>query len=308
MARRLREEHATNFRQLLKRAYKRTLARLDLRNNLFILPALGYSVGLSAYYALYGVEVDFLPALCFLAAVLVMAVLSLKRKMDRYWVSIISIMVSYEALQGMAGTLAASRGIVSLYPLDHLIWGFNVTGYVQSTFASPVVTLLSSVFYSLHVPLVVATCLIVWYAKRPLFGKYVTVMVLASYAALATFVLLPTAPPWYSGVSSNLYAATVAVGLPHGVTSFISLVEIDQFAAFPSLHGAYAIIFSYFMIKVDRRLALVSIPITVGILFSTLYLGQHYLIDLIGGAAYALIPCAIAERFQIRIPGTPASR
>jgi membrane-associated phospholipid phosphatase len=70
------------------------------------------------------------------------------------------------------------------------------------------------------------------------------------------------------------------------------------------LHGAYSIIFSYFMIKIDRRLSLVSIPITLGILFSTLYLGQHYLIDLIGGATYALIPCLVAERFQIHLPGT----
>ncbi len=303
----MRVEDETNSQRLARRAYERTLKRLDLRNNLLILPALVYALGLSAYYALYGIEVDYLPALFFLAAALIMVVLSSKKKMDRYWVSIVSIMVSYEALQGMAGTLATSRGVVSLYSIDRLIWGFNVTGYVQSAFASPAVTFLSSVFYSLHVPLVVASCLVVWYAKRPLFGKYVTVMVLTTYAALATFILLPTAPPWYSGVASNLYTTAVAASLPHGVTSFISLVEIDQFAAFPSLHGAYAIIFSYFMIKVDRRLALVSIPITIGILFSTLYLGQHYLIDLIGGAAYALIPCAIAERFQIRLPGAGES-
>lgn len=295
-----------NQRRLAKRVYERTVGRLDLKNNLLILPALGYSLGLSLYYALYGIEVDYLPALCFLAAVLTMVVLGSRRKMDRYWVSIISIMVSYEALQGMAGTLATSRNVLSLYSIDRLIWGFNVTGYVQSAFASPAVTFLSTVFYSMHVPLVVATCLVVWYAKRPMFGKYVTVMVLTTYAALATFILLPTAPPWYSGVASNIYTSAVASSLPHGVTSLISMVEIDQFAAFPSLHGAYAIIFSYFMIKVDRRLALISVPITVGILFSTLYLGQHYLIDLIGGAAYALVPCLIAERFQIRLPGTSA--
>jgi membrane-associated phospholipid phosphatase len=89
------------------------------------------------------------------------------------------------------------------------------------------------------------------------------------------------------------------------LASFLSLAEVDKFAAFPSLHGAYAIIFSYFMIKIDRRLALVSVPITIGILFSTLYLGQHYLIDLIGGAAYALVPCLIAERFQFLLPDKP---
>ncbi|MDA4135697.1 MAG: phosphatase PAP2 family protein [Thaumarchaeota archaeon] len=284
------------------------LARLNLRDNFYILPALAYSVGISLYYLLYGASFDYLPVLVFLCAIPIMAVLGSSRKMGKYWISILSIMLSYEALQGVVGSLAVSRGIASLYSLDKSLWGFNLTGWVQSTFASPLVTAIATVFYSMHFPLVVATCLIVWYAKRALFGRYVTVMVLTSYAALLTFVLVPTAPPWYTGVASNLYQSFSATVLPQGLTSFLSLAEVDKFAAFPSLHGAYAIIFSYFMIKIDRRLALISIPITVGILFSTIYLGQHYLIDLIGGAAYALIPCLIAERFQIHIPGTQSSR
>jgi membrane-associated phospholipid phosphatase len=98
--------------------------------------------------------------------------------------------------------------------------------------------------------------------------------------------------------------SATASNLPQGVVSFLSMVEVDQFAAFPSLHGAYAITFCYFIIKVDKRLAIIAVPITAGILFSTLYLGQHYTIDLIGGAIYAIIPCLITERFQLHIAGT----
>jgi membrane-associated phospholipid phosphatase len=77
------------------------------------------------------------------------------------------------------------------------------------------------------------------------------------------------------------------------------MIESDQFAAFPSLHGAYAVVFCYFMLKLDRRLAFLAVPVTLGVLFSTLYLGQHYAIDLIAGAVYALVPCMISERFQL---------
>ncbi len=292
------------LRQYSRRVLGRSFGVVNLRNNFYIIPALAYSTGISVYYLLSGVALNYAPALLFLGAVCVMTVLSSYRRMSRYWVSIISVMISYEALQGTVGTVAAVRGITSLYPLDRLIWGFDLTGWVQSTLASPAMTTLATVFYSLHVPLVVATCLVVWFAKRALFGKYVTVMVLTSYAALLTFIVVPTAPPWYSGAASNLYGSASAAFFPQGINSLLSLVEADKFAAFPSLHAAYAIIFSYFMIKIDRRLAYVAIPITAGILFSTLYLGQHYLIDLIGGAAYALIPCLIAERFQIHVPGT----
>jgi len=300
----VRAESGRSLHQSSKRIVLRCVQLLDVRNNFYLLPAVLYSVGLSTYYLLQGISFDYLPALIFLAAVPLMAYFGSSRKMGRYWISIISIMLSYEALQGAAGTIAVSRGISSLYSLDRLLWGFNLTGWVQSTFASPAVTALTSVFYTLHIPLVVATCLVVWYAKRALFGKYVTAMVLTSYAALATFVIVPTAPPWYSGVASDLYSTAGASVLPHDLVSFLSLAEVDKFAAFPSLHGAYAIIFCYFMIKVDRRLALVAIPVTIGVLFSTLYLGQHYLIDLLGGAVYALVPCLVAERFELKIPGS----
>jgi membrane-associated phospholipid phosphatase len=123
-------------------------------------------------------------------------------------------------------------------------------------------------------------------------------MVLTSYAALATFILIPTAPPWYEGVARDLfYGGSSAV--PSGLLSFVSMFESDKFAAFPSLHTAYAIIFCYFMIKLDRRLAYVAVPVAAGVLFSTLYLGQHYMLDIVAGAAYALVPCLIAERLRV---------
>ena len=74
-------------------------------------------------------------------------------------------------------------------------------------------------------------------------------------------------------------------------------VESDKFAAFPSLHAAYAILFGYFATKLRKWLALISVPVTMGILFSTVYLGQHYIIDLIAGAAVAFSAILISNRY-----------
>jgi hypothetical protein len=101
----------------------RTIGHADVRGNLYILPALAYAIGISVYYLLYGVSLNPLPTLLFLGAVSIMAVLGSSRKMGKYWISIISVMLSYEALQGAVGSLAASRGVFSLYSVDRLIWG-----------------------------------------------------------------------------------------------------------------------------------------------------------------------------------------
>jgi membrane-associated phospholipid phosphatase len=74
------------------------------------------------------------------------------------------------------------------------------------------------------------------------------------------------------------------------------LIESDKFAAFPSLHSAYATTFAYFAIKLKTPLAFLSVPLALGILVSAMYLGQHYLLDLVSGAVISFAYCHIAGR------------
>ena len=255
------------------------------------------------YYAAFGKLLQFLPVVFFLGAIPVLSLLGSSRGLARSWLPFVSILLSYEALAGVVGSYASAKVVFSIYPVDKLLWGFNVTGWIQATFYSAMVTQVTSFFYTLHFPLVVITSATLWYFNKGLFGKYTATMIITSYAALVTFVLIPTAPPWYQDVAVNLYQSTGASVLPNALSASISMIESDQFAAFPSLHTAYAVIFAYFMIKLDRRLVYVALPVTGAILFSTLYLGQHYLIDLVAGAAYALIPCALVEKLHFNIFG-----
>lgn len=283
---------------LSRRFLQRAKDSFSLAELLLVLPAVGYSLVMLGYYAVSGIVMGSLVNVAILAAVPVIAITGFSNARVRPWVPLVAIVLCYEALQGVVASIVSTKALFSMYSLDSSIWGFNVTGWVQATFYSPAMTYITSFFYSLHLPLIVITSVALWRFNKELFGKYVTAMVLTSYAALATFVLMPTAPPWYDGVARDLFYGGSSV-LPSGLLNVVSMFESDKFAAFPSLHTAYAIIFSYFMIKLDRRLAYVAVPITVGVLFSTLYLGQHYLLDIFAGAAYALIPCLIAERLRI---------
>jgi membrane-associated phospholipid phosphatase len=287
--------------EVSKRFIQRARQRLNLRGNLYFMPPIGYSIAMLAYYAMFGKLLQFLPIVFFLAAIPILALLGSSKDMARSWLPFVSILLSYEALAGVVGSYASSKFVFSLYPLDRFLWGFNLTGWVQSTFYSPTMTQITSFFYTLHFPLVVITSATLWYFNRQLFGKYTVAMIITSYAALVTFILAPTAPPWYQNVALNLYQSTGSSVLPNALSSAISMIESDQFAAFPSLHTAYAMIFCFFMVKLDRRLAFIAIPVTGAILFSTLYLGQHYLIDLIAGAAYSLIPCVLVSRLNFSI-------
>jgi membrane-associated phospholipid phosphatase len=261
-----------------------------------------YIVILLASYIRYGILFQFSLGLYSLAAVPIVLVLGRSREFLRNWTPFMVLLLSYEALQGIAGYIASTGNIVNLSRIDQAFWGFNVDGYVQSALKSQALTSVASFMYSLHFPLVIAATLFFWYSSKRIYSRYVYSLLLTSYLSLITFVFMPTAPPWYSGVASNLIGTTSGPmsGFFNGIAHLSSLIESDKFAAFPSLHGAYVLLFCYFMIRLKPKLALVAVPVTFGVLFSTVYLGQHYLIDLIGGAAYAAFSIIVVEKVLSR--------
>jgi membrane-associated phospholipid phosphatase len=271
------------------------------RNLYWVLPG-AYVAILLLTYARFGILFQFSLGLYSLAALPIVLILGRSREFLRNWTPFMALLLSYEALQGIAGYVANASNAVSLAQLDQSIWGFNLTGFVQSYFNSQDLTYVASFLYSLHFPLVIGSAVFFWYTDKKTYTKYVYSLLLTSYLSLATFVLLPTAPPWYSHVASNVVgnASGPLSGFFNWIAQLSQAIESDKFAAFPSLHGAYAILFYYFMIKSRFKLIVVVLPITIGILFSTLYLGQHYLIDLVGGGIYAAISIALVEVYMRR--------
>jgi membrane-associated phospholipid phosphatase len=54
------------------------------------------------------------------------------------------------------------------------------------------------------------------------------------------------------------------------------------------------------MFKLGRNYGLASLPVVGGVYFSIVYLGQHFLVDLLAGAAYAGVSVYIVERVMAR--------
>jgi membrane-associated phospholipid phosphatase len=80
------------------------------------------------------------------------------------------------------------------------------------------------------------------------------------------------------------------------------LFESDKFAAFPSLHVAYVIFLSMvYFVRLGKYFSYTAYPVTIGVIFSVIYLGQHYVIDVLGWggrekAAYCIVAYLIAEK------------
>jgi len=144
---------------------------------------------------------------------------------------------------------------------------------------------------------------ILWQKRRSLYWAFAIALVVLSYAAFATYVLFPAAPPWWATFYG--YLPDQPVTLDHFVTDGASLAKgANPVAAMPSLHAAYPIFIAMVAIYVWGKRGIPVIILPLGVVFSTVYLGHHYLIDAMAGAAYALIVfCTVylwAVRFTAR--------
>ena len=128
-----------------------------------------------------------------------------------------------------------------------------------------------------------------------------------SFAAFLTYLLLPPAPPWMSSemgliepitrVSSHVWAA---FGI-HDFPSVYNKISPNPVAAVPSLHAAYAFLFAWYVVKLIKspwKYAAWIYPSLIW--FGTVYMGEHYIIDVILGVAYAYASYRLAP-YVVRI-------
>lgn len=243
----------------------------------------------------------------------------------RDWLPIFAALLAYDLLRGIAdgnflaahfrapieidkvlgfGEIPTLRLQHALYNAHHLQWYDYVSfGFWFSHFFG---TLIAGVA--------------IWLFAYRYFHRFAACIVVLAALGLITYVLFPAAPPWLAadrGVLppvQRIIEATVAhVPIHRPKALFETGVDYgNKVAAVPSLHAAYTMMITLFLWpKVRRwywRAALVAYP--VGMAFALVYTGEHYLIDILLGWAYAVFTVWIVERLadrrSARAPPSPA--
>ncbi len=151
-----------------------------------------------------------------------------------------------------------------------------------------------SLVYLAHFVYPVLFAIWLWRGDRACYYRFAITLVGVSFAAFFTFVLLPVAPPRFTVIGGSPLPVTdvmaqVSLSLGWGAASsaYVHLLG-NPYAAFPSMHAAYAVIVLLFLRERSRWLALAWAPVVGLIWFATVYLGHHFVIDLVAGGAYAL--------------------
>ena len=149
---------------------------VKLRENAFLLMPAGYGIVLILWYAYYGVLFSFSLGLVFLALLPLTLLLGRSAQFVKELTPFIVLLMSYEALQGVAGSLTLAPVIHQAGPGT----SYGIIEAVQSAFLSPDLTDAMSLLYGLHFPLVIGSAILLWYSNKILYKRYVYSLVACS--------------------------------------------------------------------------------------------------------------------------------
>ena len=144
----------------------------------------------------------------------------------------------------------------------------------------------------------------------------------ALMAGAITFIVAPTAPPWLASQDGYLPGVQHVLKLTLADMHLTSLAAMegdatkyDVTAAVPSLHAAFPLICLLVArhARLPRAVLAFLLFDVVAVLFSIVYLGEHYVFDALVGYVYAfasvaIVRVALGSDAQLReaAPGLPA--
>jgi len=204
------------------------------------------------------------------------------------------ILITYESLRGFGnGVRFIDIHVEDIITYEKTLFGGIIPAYyLQSTLMQgslgSLFNYLTLVFYASHyfVPLIIA--ILLWYRSRSYYWPFVIGFILVAYIGFVIYIFFPAAPPWWA--TKYGYLVDQPVNLPASFVTMSSLtshIGPNKVAAMPSLHMSFPTYSVLFCVHVWGRkyIWMFILPLCVG--FSTIYLGHHYIIDLMAGMLLA---------------------
>ena len=137
--------------------------------------------------------------------------------------------------------------------------------------------------------------IVVWLTKREMLGTYVTVVAATLAIGLAFYYLVPTAPPWLAANAGDLPDVARINAIAHSTAWSEAYAQgsyvagVNDVGAMPSLHTALTAIVAMSLWRMHRGLGVIGWLYVGAMGFSLMYLGEHYLIDVLAGVAVAAV-------------------
>ncbi|PZS28566.1 MAG: phosphoesterase PA-phosphatase [Pseudonocardiales bacterium] len=283
------------------------------------LTALGYFAVLAWVVAVEGVPTSRLSLMSL--TVLGLAIASLGHGWNRLlrvvldWLPFSVVLIVYDQSRTLATAINLPLHESDIASAESWLFGGNIPSvWMQHQFYTPGSVhwydALATLVYVTHFLATPVLAAVLWLRNRAVWLAYITRVVVLAFAGLVTYVLFPEAPPWLAardGLIEPVTRLSSRGWIWLHVGDLDDLIETAQrdganpVAAMPSLHVAFAVLVALAVagrITSRWRYLLALYPIAMGV--TLVYTGEHYVLDLAAGVAYALGVQALVSRWEWR--------
>ena len=154
----------------------------------------------------------------------------------------------------------------------------------------------ATAFWAMHFVLPLLFAFLLWTRDRSLYRRFVYALLALAFAGFATYVVFPAVPPWlasrWGSMPEHVHLIRADVlsqpGFGSGLSWLAEHGNPNPVAAMPSLHAAYPALVLIFCLFRWRSMAPLALLYCLGLWFSIVYIGDHYVVDVLAGIAYAV--------------------
>ena len=223
-----------------------------------------------------------------------------------YKVNPIDVRGLYEAEKALFGIAASSMAELQAVA-DHT--RMMIPGEFFKVHHCGVADFMAGIFYLCWIPVPVAFALYLFFMKQyNWFMRFSWTFLVVNLIGFVGYYVHPAAPPWYAmnyGFEAVLHTPGNVAGLGRfdamtGTQIFHGLYgkNANVFAAVPSLHAAYMLVTTIYAVMSHKRwyTILLFAFICLGIWWTAVYSGHHYIIDVSLGILTTIFGVLIMEK------------
>lgn len=265
-------------------------------SNITLVVSLIYIIVVTIF--LFWHRVGFSPDQFFALALLITLLLGRVKQFIHDWSIPVMLFLSYDYLRGLLPKLSLKAHIFPMIDFDKAFFGGIPSIQLQALFYSSGKVhwydFVAVVLYMSHFVVPMVLGFLFWLKNKKYFTQYTLALLLLSYGAFITFVIFPAMPPWMASQQGFIPSVTKVMDqvfasfpTPINLPSVYQFVGVNLVAAVPSLHAAYPWLTLLFLVKKFKIKGILILPYVLGVWFSIVYLGEHYVFDILIGVLYA---------------------
>jgi hypothetical protein len=240
----------------------------------------------------------------------------MSRRLDRFiddWAVFFSAVIMFDFCRGFIFALTTHFSLpVHLgYVIDWeraLCGGRILPAVLQSWRAglawAPAIDRTLTLLHSSHFAYFLLFGMAVWLLRPESFRRYVTAVLLLTYAGLCFYLILPTVPPWmaYTRFGAIPPMTHITWGIYNAtIPSIQPVFDVNPIAAMPSLHAALPTLCTLIGLRLFGWRLWPMVVYTFMIYLAVTYLGEHYLVDVLAGGLLAAAVYVAVFRFDLGV-------